>query len=158
MSPSPDRVLEQHEVLSHTRSSSDISWPPDATAERYVLHTRCSGHTGSIRSSRGSPHHILRVPCTAITGSPTFGAALRFRRQPNGPPYTPCAFCIDIRQHTHSHNLSRYSRVNRRWVDNIQMHLVEIGWCGVDWIGLKNGVSWDVTPCGSCKNRRFVGT
>jgi hypothetical protein len=23
---------------------------------------------------------------------------------------------------------------------------------------MKNGVFWDVTPCGSCKNRRFVGT
>jgi hypothetical protein len=21
---------------------------------------------------------------------------------------------------------------------------------------MKNGVFWDVTPCGSCKNRRFV--
>jgi hypothetical protein len=25
-------------------------------------------------------------------------------------------------------------------------------------IVLKNGVFWDVTPCGSCKNRRFGGT
>jgi hypothetical protein len=25
-------------------------------------------------------------------------------------------------------------------------------------IKLKNGVFWDVTPCGSCKNRRFGGT
>jgi hypothetical protein len=22
---------------------------------------------------------------------------------------------------------------------------------------LKNGILWDVTPCGSCKNRRFGG-
>jgi hypothetical protein len=22
----------------------------------------------------------------------------------------------------------------------------------------KNGVLWDVTPCGSCKNQRFAGT
>jgi hypothetical protein len=22
---------------------------------------------------------------------------------------------------------------------------------------LKNGIFWDVTPCGSCKNRRFGG-
>jgi hypothetical protein len=27
-------------------------------------------------------------------------------------------------------------RPRRRWVDNIKMHLVEIGWGGVDWIGL----------------------
>jgi hypothetical protein len=25
-------------------------------------------------------------------------------------------------------------------------------------IHMKNGVFWDVTPCGSCKNRRFGGT
>jgi hypothetical protein len=25
-------------------------------------------------------------------------------------------------------------------------------------VALKNGVFWDVTPCGSCKNRRFGGT
>jgi hypothetical protein len=25
-------------------------------------------------------------------------------------------------------------------------------------VTMKNGVFWDVTPCGSCKNRRFRGT
>jgi hypothetical protein len=25
-------------------------------------------------------------------------------------------------------------------------------------VNMKNGVFWDVTPCGSCKNRRFGGT
>jgi hypothetical protein len=25
-------------------------------------------------------------------------------------------------------------------------------------VAMKNGVLWDVTPCGSCKNRRFGGT
>jgi hypothetical protein len=25
-------------------------------------------------------------------------------------------------------------------------------------VTMKNGVFWDVTPCSSCKNRRFVGT
>jgi hypothetical protein len=27
-------------------------------------------------------------------------------------------------------------RPRRRWVDNIKMELLEIGWGGVDWIGL----------------------
>jgi hypothetical protein len=27
-------------------------------------------------------------------------------------------------------------RPRRRWVDNIKMDLLEIGWDGVDWIGL----------------------
>jgi hypothetical protein len=27
-------------------------------------------------------------------------------------------------------------RLRRRWVDNIKMDLLEIGWGGVDWIGL----------------------
>jgi hypothetical protein len=25
-------------------------------------------------------------------------------------------------------------------------------------VAIKNGVFWDITPCGSCKNRRFGGT
>jgi hypothetical protein len=27
-------------------------------------------------------------------------------------------------------------RPRRRWVDNIKMDLIEIGWDGMDWIGL----------------------
>jgi hypothetical protein len=27
-------------------------------------------------------------------------------------------------------------RPRHRWVDNIKMDLLEIGWCGVDWTGL----------------------
>jgi hypothetical protein len=27
-------------------------------------------------------------------------------------------------------------RLRRRWVDNIKMNLLEIGWGSVDWIGL----------------------
>jgi hypothetical protein len=27
-------------------------------------------------------------------------------------------------------------RPRRRWIDNIKMDLLEIGWGGVDWIGL----------------------
>jgi hypothetical protein len=47
------------------------------------------------------------------------------------------------------------------------MDLVEVEgglWTGVLWLRLgtsgelKKGVFWDVTPCGSCKNRRFGGT
>jgi hypothetical protein len=29
---------------------------------------------------------------------------------------------------------------------------------GLGTLAVKNGVLWDVTPCGSCKNRRFGGT
>jgi hypothetical protein len=77
---------------------------------------------------------------------------------------------------------------SQRWKNNIKMDFVEVGWGGVDWIGLaqdrdkwrasvnavknlwvvrfevfkvvtmKNAVFWNVTPCGSCKNRRFGGT
>jgi hypothetical protein len=29
----------------------------------------------------------------------------------------------------------------------------------INYVGImKNGVFWDITPCGSCKNRRFGGT
>jgi hypothetical protein len=30
-------------------------------------------------------------------------------------------------------------RPRRRWVDNIKMDLGEVGWDGVDWIGLAQG-------------------
>jgi hypothetical protein len=35
--------------------------------------------------------------------------------------------------------LNMYGRSRRRWVDNIKMELLEIGWGGVDWIGLAQG-------------------
>jgi hypothetical protein len=31
---------------------------------------------------------------------------------------------------------SPLGRPRRRWVDNIEMDLLEIGWSGVNWIGL----------------------
>jgi hypothetical protein len=49
-------------------------------------------------------------------------------------------------------------RPRRSWIYNIKMDLLEIGLSAVDWTGLKNGVFWVVTSCGSCKNRRFGGT
>jgi hypothetical protein len=33
----------------------------------------------------------------------------------------------------------RLGRQRRTWVDNIKMDLLEIGWGGVDWIGLAKG-------------------
>jgi hypothetical protein len=39
---------------------------------------------------------------------------------------------------------------------NRQLGRPRHGW--VDNITMKNGVFWVVTPCGSCKNRRFGGT
>jgi hypothetical protein len=30
----------------------------------------------------------------------------------------------------------RLGRPRHRWMDNIKMHIEEIGWGGVDWIGL----------------------
>jgi hypothetical protein len=38
---------------------------------------------------------------------------------------------------------------------NCYMVCVFSFWC--DSVAVKNGVFWDVTPCGSCKNRRFGG-
>jgi hypothetical protein len=33
-------------------------------------------------------------------------------------------------------------RRRRRWVDNIKMDLLEIGWGGADWIGLAQDNKW----------------
>jgi hypothetical protein len=47
-----------------------------------------------------------------------------------------------------------------RWMDYIKMDLLETGLNVVRFevftaVTMKNGVFWVVTPCGSCKNRRF---
>jgi hypothetical protein len=40
-------------------------------------------------------------------------------------------------------------RPRRRWVDNIKMDLLEIGWGGVDWIGLaQDRDKWRARECG----------
>jgi hypothetical protein len=31
-------------------------------------------------------------------------------------------------------------RPRRRWVDNMKMDLIEIGWDGIDWIGTSGGL------------------
>jgi hypothetical protein len=68
-------------------------------------------------------------------------------------------------------------RSRHKWMNNIKMDLVEIEWGGGQWrafhgtiknlrvrfevftaVTMKNGVFWDFTPCGSCKNRRFGRT
>jgi hypothetical protein len=42
-----------------------------------------------------------------------------------------------------SEERSPLGRPRRRWVDNIGMDLVEIGWGGLDWIGLaEDGDRW----------------
>jgi hypothetical protein len=35
-------------------------------------------------------------------------------------------------------------RPRRRWVDNIRMHLGEVGWGDVDWIGLRIGTGGEL--------------
>jgi hypothetical protein len=51
-------------------------------------------------------------------------------------------------------------------VDNLHLHFTENEYMRyaptidlqIHVRTVKNGVFWDVTPCGSCKNRRFGGT
>jgi hypothetical protein len=42
-------------------------------------------------------------------------------------------------------------RPRGRWVDNIKMHLVEIGWGGVDWINLPQDREYSNEPSCSIK-------
>jgi hypothetical protein len=47
-------------------------------------------------------------------------------------------------------------RPRRKWVDNIRMDLVEVGWGDVDWIGLAGGqvessCEFGIEPSGSIK-------
>jgi hypothetical protein len=44
---------------------------------------------------------------------------------------------------------SPLGRPRRRWVDNNKIDLVEIGWGGVDWIGLaQDREKWRALECG----------
>jgi hypothetical protein len=43
-------------------------------------------------------------------------------------------------------------RLRRRWMDNIKTNLLQIE------VTTKTAFFWNVTPCGSCKNRRFGGS
>jgi hypothetical protein len=52
----------------------------------------------------------------------------------------------------------RLGRPRRWWVDNIKIDLEEIGWSGVDWIGLaQDGVSCECgnAPSGSINAGKF---
>jgi hypothetical protein len=45
-----------------------------------------------------------------------------------------------------------------RFPGPIVQYLWSLNKCYLNYGPLKNGVFWDVTPCGFCKNRRFGGT
>jgi hypothetical protein len=55
--------------------------------------------------------------------------------------------------HFHVFDMSLWLAVNFN-ISHIKYTLTVLGWRRVT-IRPKNGVFWDVTPCGSCKNRRF---
>jgi hypothetical protein len=42
-------------------------------------------------------------------------------------------------------------RPRRRWLGNIRMDLVEVGWGDVDWIGLAQEREFGIEPSGSVK-------
>jgi hypothetical protein len=53
----------------------------------------------------------------------------------------------------------KHSKLRIRMFLKVMMVLAEDGRFEVFTVAtMKNGVFWDVTPCGSCKNRRFGGT
>jgi hypothetical protein len=39
-----------------------------------------------------------------------------------------------------------------------ELCVIYVRFVGFTAVTMKNDVFWDVTPCGSCKNRRFGGT
>jgi hypothetical protein len=40
----------------------------------------------------------------------------------------------------------------------VQMYILFVRFEVFTAVSMKNGVFWDITPCGYCKNRRFGGT
>jgi hypothetical protein len=53
--------------------------------------------------------------------------------------------------------LLRIERIKKRSL-TFQMPSVYVRFEVFTAVTMKNGVFWNVTPCGSCKNRRFGGT
>jgi hypothetical protein len=44
--------------------------------------------------------------------------------------------CHNVAKHAEPEGKRPLGRPSRRWVENIKMDLLEIGWGGVDWIGI----------------------
>jgi hypothetical protein len=55
-------------------------------------------------------------------------------------------------------DLSRLHVLNSRTFNSVWILKMEATIVCVEPVIMKNDVSWDVTPCGSCKNQRFGGT
>jgi hypothetical protein len=47
---------------------------------------------------------------------------------------------------------------NKLFKIDIIIFIIVVGFEVFTAVTMKNAVFWDVTPCGSCKNRRFGGT
>jgi hypothetical protein len=55
----------------------------------------------------------------------------------------------------HSYDIRCYRRLSGWWA---KRNTISVRFEVFTAVTMKNGVFWDVTPCGSCKNRRFGGT
>jgi hypothetical protein len=65
------------------------------------------------------------------------------------PPYSPDMSPCDYDLFAKTKEPLRGTRYNKR--ENVRFEVFKA-------VTMKNGVFWDVTPCGSCKNRRFGET
>jgi hypothetical protein len=54
--------------------------------------------------------------------------------------------------------LRRVALVRTGVSEELSAYIIRVTRIGELGTTLKNGVFWDVTPCGSCKNRRFGGS
>jgi hypothetical protein len=53
--------------------------------------------------------------------------------------------------------LSNLTKTARKW-NFLKLMMSDVRFEVFMAVTMKNGVFWDVMPCGSCKNRRFGGT
>jgi hypothetical protein len=65
--------------------------------------------------------------------------------------------CHKRNQKEHADGLSR-DRIPQQLLDLSSKRGKKFGKISETMEALKNGAFWDVTPCGSCKNRCFRGT
>jgi hypothetical protein len=68
-------------------------------------------------------------------------------------PCSPLLYCMPI---AHNFSVTDFIFILPALFHQVQMQYVSS--YHMIRLNQKNGVFWDVTPCGSCNNRRFGGT
>jgi hypothetical protein len=125
-----------------------------------ILHSHCREHlksylAHSICAVRAKLTVILLLAASWLTRSFPSPSGSQFGVTPPrrvfAPSY-PVSYALAEAENSVSRDITNYTYILKD-----KMGLSTFGMY-TTLASLKNAVFWDVTPCGSCKNRRFLGT